>query len=94
MHGWEPQAGESVESETTWWGGVPKTEDLVYLWLLEKGNGGVELEYLKNTVWALLDFKRALPSPVNIMMYLGGAEERHPRYVSASGACVICMEGR
>jgi len=33
----------------------------------------------------LLDFKSALTFPVNIVMYLGGTEERHPRHVHAWG---------
>ena len=74
-------------------GVIPKTEDLIYLWLLEKGNGGFDLEYFKNIVQTLLDFKSALPSPVNIVMYLGGTEERHPIDVLARGACVVLIEG-
>ena len=48
----------------------------------------------KNAVQSLLDFKSALPSLITIVMYLGGAEERHPRHVPARGAYVVFMEGR
>ena len=72
---------------------MSKTENLIYLWLLEKLNGGVECEYFKDIFKALLVFKSALPSPVNIVMYLGGAEGRHPIHVLAMGACVVFMKG-
>ena len=74
-------------------GGISKEEDLVYLCLLEKGNGRVELEYFKNTCQTLLDFHSALPFPVNIVMYLRGAEGRHSKHVLARGICVVFMEG-
>jgi hypothetical protein len=75
-------------------GGIPKKEDLVLFLLLKKGNGGVEFEYIKYSIQALLDFKSALPSSINIVLYLGEAEERHTGNVPARGTRVVFLEGR
>jgi len=39
--------------------------------LLKKRNRGVELEYFKYFIQTLLDFKSALPSSINTVLYLG-----------------------
>ncbi len=75
-------------------GGIPKIEDLVHFMLLKKGNGGVELEYLEYSIKELLDFKCTLPSSINIVLYLRGAEERHTGNVPARGTHVVFLEGR
>jgi len=43
---------------------------------------------------SLLDVKSALPYPVDIVMYLGGADECHPRHVHAWRAYVVFLEER
>ncbi len=45
----DPRWGEVVRAGPPG-GGFPKTEDLVYLRLLELRNGGVDLEYFKKNV--------------------------------------------
>ena len=62
---WGKMASASLPS-----GCFPYTKDLVYLRLLEKIDGGVELEYSKNIFYSVLDLHSALPFPVDVVMYL------------------------
>jgi hypothetical protein len=57
-------------------GCFPYTEGLVNLRLLEKRDGGVELESSKDALEALLYIKSVLPFPEDIVVYLGRTDER------------------
>ncbi len=74
--------------------GLPEAEEFIQLMLLKKGHGGVELESFKNSIDALLDFKSALPPPVNVLLHLGVAEESSAGKILTRRAGVVLVSSR
>ena len=70
-------------------GGFPEAEHLIYLLLLEEGDGGVDPEYTKDTGEAVMHMHGALPVTIGVMLNQVRGDKGSRGAIIAGGARVV-----